>query len=652
MLRKFTFLIILHLIVVIPASAQAVQPLAPSYIRSDNLGVTFVAYLNNFDTGDADQRYRQALEMGVGWNRYPIYWNVLENQPGSYNWGPYDALVDADRANGLKTNAILLGVPTFYGDTTNIAGLWEPMFADGTNTPAPGKAINSNNPYARYVFEVVSRYRPGGVLAQGRGWTGADGIRVWEAWNEPDLELFWRGSQQDYARLLQVTYIVVKHADPQAQVMFGGLAYGNPDTNDWLRAVLDIYAQDPNVQSNNWYMDIVGLHSYSTSRRTGLVVARVKDTLAAYGIDRPVWVNETGVPIWDDYPGPTFSGGDPASRRLRGTMDQQAAFIQQSAAYAFASGADKVFFHQFYDDCGDTGGNHSPDSGGAGDAFGFYRNLSNYGCYSQHPQPGTPRPAVGSFKTLARVIGNANLTNPRILRRTDGSVFVRFDQVGSNERITFMWNELPTENTITWQADSDSARVFSYDEQQFPLTPSAGNYTVTLPPARLNDDPGRPVGEAVMIGGQTFIVVERVTPDDVTVVTGPSIPVVTPRAPLPSQVGSVLGGGEPAAGGGSLTTLGSDITPPITGMEDLPPVSPLTFTVTWNGADVGGIDRYLVWVRVNEGEWEPWIETSATSGEFTGEPGNTYGFAVWAVDLAGNWSLNTDLQPQAITRVE
>jgi hypothetical protein len=40
------------------------------------------------------------------------------------------------------------------------------------------------------------------------------------------------------------------------------------------------------------------------------------------------------------------------------------------------------------------------------------------------------------------------------------------------------------------------------------------------------------------------------------------------------------------------------------------------------------------------------------SAQYTGASGSTYEFAVWAVDLAGNWSANVELVPQAVTHVE
>ncbi|MEO0560647.1 MAG: hypothetical protein AAF125_00935, partial [Chloroflexota bacterium] len=603
MRRRYLLGLLLLLLAVAPASAQ-VSPLPPSYIRADRLGFTFVAYLNNLGN-DADTRYRKALEMGAGWTRWPLYWNATEVSPGVFNWSGYDALVEADRANGFDTNVILLGMPGFYGNTANIQGLREPVFADGTDVPAFGKPINPGNPWARFVYEAVNRYRPGGVLAQELGWPPGAGIRVWEAWNEPDLELFWNGTPEGYARLLKVAYLAAKSADNSAQVMYGGLAYGNPDTNDYLRATLDIYRQDPAAPQYNYYMDIVGLHSYATARRTGQVVARVNETLVAYGLNKPIWVNETGVSVWDDYPGPTGSANNPSERRWRGTMEQQAAFVMQSAVYAFASGAEKVFFHQLYDDCGDSGGDFAPGSG-SGDAFGFYRNPSSYGCFSQHPQPGSARPSVESFSTLARLVGNANLTTRRVLRRGDGSVFVQLG-LGGDERLTFLWNELASESTISWRAESTSARFYGYGDIRFTLTPAEGQYTVTLPPARLNDDPQRPVGTNVMIGGRTFAMLEQVIPDAGTgeLLAGVPQPFTqaTPRAPLPAQIGSVLGNGQ--TGTGTLDNL-SDLTPPITGMTALPEISQRTFTVSWNGADTGGIERYLVWVQVDDGEWTPW----------------------------------------------
>jgi hypothetical protein len=87
-------------------------------------------------------------------------------------------------------------------------------------------------------------------------------------------------------------------------------------------------------------------------------------------------------------------------------------------------------------------------------------------------------------------------------------------------------------------------------------------------------------------------------------------------------------------------------------MQALPEISARTFIVSWGAEDDGQIDRYVVWVQLNEGEWQPWLETQRTESIYTGIPGNRYRFAVWAIDTAGNWSMNVELQAQTQTIVQ
>jgi hypothetical protein len=115
--------------------------------------------------------------------------------------------------------------------------------------------------------------------------------------------------------------------------------------------------------------------------------------------------------------------------------------------------------------------------------------------------------------------------------------------------------------------------------------------------------------------------------------------------PLPTQTPT------PAPTPRPTTDPALDTVPPLPIMLAMPEVSPVTFTVRWNAMDNSGIASYLVWVRVNGGTWENWLETTDTQALYYGEPGNTYEFALWAVDLAGNWSSNVELEPQAVTRV-
>lgn len=636
--NRIAFSLSLLLLLAVQASTQAAQELPPA-VRAPRLGITFISSL---DHPANDLRYQRALLLGAAWNRWPLYWDRVERAAGVYDWSGYDRLVAQDIQHGLSINAILLGRPAFQALGGGIQGLNLPAFADGSDIPAPGKLPNPANPWAVFVYNAVSRYKPGGLLASSLGWPAGAGITVWEAWNEPDLSMFWSAGVEQYARLLKLTYLVAHQADPAALVMFGGLAYGNPDQDDWLAKVLAIYAADPLRQTFNWYMDQVAVHNYTYARRSGLVVNRIESELAKYGLNRPVWLNESGVPAWDDYPGPVWTAAVPAERQYRATMQQQANFWVTSTVLAWASGADVVFYHQLYDDCGNQGGDFPPHNGEycatgaicAGDAFGLYRNERGEACFSHHPLPGSPRPVAGAFYRMAQIFGATAFANPHVDSQ-EGTTVVTFDRPTTGERILVMWNRTTTDLKLDVPALGDSAQLYDIANQDYELIPTGGKYTIGLQPLTADNLPGLPAGELSGIAGAPMILVEKINPALLVTLAAPITP--TPE-------------GTPAPRATVDPT--TDITPPTTTMTALPPTSPTTFAVEWAGSDDSGVDRYLVWVRMNGGKWQPWLETGQTRGFYTGSAGNTYDFAVWAVDLAGNWSLNSELVPQASTVVE
>ena len=414
-------------------------------VRSDRLGVTFI---NSPDVQSAEERYERASALGAGWTRYPFYWNRIETAPNQFVWDDYDAVVVADLDNDFQINAILLGTPEFYVEDDIFRGLHEPIFEDGSDWLMDPDRLNPNNPWVRYVYETVKRYMPGGTLSTEMGWGADEGIRVWEVWNEPDFELFWQGNYFDYARLLKTAYLVAHMADPDTTIMFGGLLY--PTQENWLAQVLRVIVNDPVRAKHNWYMDAIAIHNYSYPWRSGWLALYVNQTLKAYQLERPVWLNESGVAVWDDYPGPVWAESDDQSRINRSTLEQQAWFFIQSTVFAWSEGVDKVFYHQLFDDCGDQppGTNFPPHEGELctgdgycyGDGFGLFRNSTSNVCYSQHPLAGSSRPIALAYQKMASVFGveDFEFINHEVL---DNQVEVfTFQRLQSNQRIVVAWN--------------------------------------------------------------------------------------------------------------------------------------------------------------------------------------------------------------------
>jgi hypothetical protein len=618
-----------------------------SYVRSDRLGITFI---NSAQIHASGNRYDLALSLGAGWNRYPVYWDRIEREQGIYDWREYDELVIEDTTHQLQANAILLGIPGFHREGDVPRGLNEPIYADGSDFPkSADSALNPNNPWANFVYNTVQRYKPNGTLAQEQGWRFGQGVRVWEIWNEPDLPQFWSGSVRAYARLLKTAYIVIKQADPEAQVMFGGLLY-NTD-NNWLALVLDIFINDPQGEQYNYYFDIAAVHSYSYPWRSGWLVLYVRETLNAFKIRKPIWLNESGVSVWDDYPGPTWARLA-SDRSSLATADQQGWYFIQSTAFAWSEGADVVFYHQLYDDCGDqaAGTNFPPHNGelcasGAicwGNAFGLFRNESDAICFSQSPRAGSARPVARAYQLMANVFGSQEFVRHETVQRNeDGSSVIQFNRPQSQERISVIWNRRFEPITAEIPAEGNNAQLWTLTGNTI-ITPQEGVYSINLLAAQEDSYPFINQNDISAIGGPPIILIER------------------PNAGLdapPPQLSTPAGSNAIVPTPGALPTVRptiapeADNRPPTPRMTALPEFSQTVFRVSWGADDDGEIIRYLVWIRVDNGEWQPWLETSQQGADYTGEVGKRYEFAVWALDAGENWSTNTDLQPMASTTV-
>lgn len=662
-MKRFFIALILTAVIITGSQAQIIAPVPTTdpvaalpddaYIRASRLGITFVS---SAQLPASSTRYANALSVGAGWTRWPLYWDIVEPAEGQWAWAEYDRLVTDDIRYELNINAILIGRPSFYADGATMSGINTPVFTDGSDYLEAGKAINPDNKWAVFVYNAVNRYKPGGTLARANGWTGNTGVRVWEIWNEPDLPQFWSGSINQYARLLKVAYLAAKLADPQALVMFGGLLYNSPD--NWLARTLAIYSNDPTREYHNWYFDAVGIHNYSYPWRTGWLVRYARQSLIAYNLSRPIWVTETGVSVWNDYPGPTWAA-EPEDRQSLATVDQQAWFIIQSAAYAWVEGADVVFYHQLYDDCGDqAAGTDFPPHDGAlctadtrcfGDAYGLFRNPAGNVCYSQHPFPGTPRESAEAYRFLAEVFGTQRFEAGDVTRTESGATIISFDRPQTNERIRVIWNRLFEPLTVSVDAEGRSGQLYTLDRGNTLISPVSGTYQITLGAAQPDSYPYLEPVDRSAIGGPPVVLIERVeggldAPPQIT---------LSAITPTPNGETDPL---QPTMGPAPLlrptTDPANDTSPPVTDMTPLNDVSPGTFTVEWSGTDNSGIKSYLVWVKVDGGDWRPWLETSRTTADYTASSGTSVQFAVWAVDLAGNWSTNTDLEPQAVTRVE
>lgn len=592
-----------------------------SIAGNDRFGLSFISAADNLAD---DRRYEGALAAGARWDRWPLYWNwVAEGgYAGPHEGGEhdYDALVTADLDRGLTPLVILMGTPPEQAApvgepasplTLNETGLplrenpldvsittlppqslFEPIYADGSDAMAAGKAINSDNVWAAFVFTTVERYRPGGLLAQQHGWADGVGVRHWEVWNEPDFEMFWRGSVEEYYRLLEVAYKSIKTADPEAVVLLGGLAfYEKPN---WLGQFLRQTSGNP----DRAYFDVFSMHHYWSVYNSEARLVESRTLLDAYGLNYiPIWITESGVSVWDDYPATAHEVSPDAP--WRGTKAEQAAYVIQHAALSLYNGAQRYFHFMLHDDCGD----------GPSSAYGLRQNFSPAGC---NPADGQPRPAYAAYRLVAEQFQAATPLWREKQHQFDQAAFYRPQD---QSRVLVLWATQGMTTTVPISATGDMAQLYWIDStgaagasepgfrREAALSPENGRYSLTLPPAT-NQNAFDPTDTSYHIGGRPYLLVER------------------------------------------------DTRPPQSTVAPLPESSPPTFLVTWGGEDRGsGVAGYDVWAAQDDQPLTVWLtNTTITQAEYSGEVGRSYRFAVRARDRAGN-AEPTPTAAQASTQV-
>ena len=104
--------------------------------------------------------------------------------------------------------------------------------------------------YGEVVKHIVMHFTRGWA----NGFYEGDRILYWEIWNEPNLDLFWEGSAEEYFRLYETIALKIKEIDSSFKV--GGPTTAGVDY-PYLRSFLDY------MESRNVPVDVVDFHHYS-----------------------------------------------------------------------------------------------------------------------------------------------------------------------------------------------------------------------------------------------------------------------------------------------------------------------------------------------------------------------------------------------------
>lgn len=431
--------------------------------------------------------FTAANELNAGFTRIKLYWDIIQ-PAGPTDWQPAnvpDPLIEADLAAGRQVIGLIVRTPAWARDPANPA-----------NDPAhpSAKDVPDMALWAEFVGKLVKQY-------QGR-------IHHWIIWNEPDVwdpnhpGSTWNGSVADFVTLHKTAYFAIKAVDPTAKVYLPGLTWWWDDEYDrepYLERMLKLITADPAAPQNNYYFDGVIYHLYYKPAQIFDVLNRVRLILQQFGLaDKTIWLAETNAP-------PSNDPAEPPHRepRFKASLAEQAGFILQVHALAFAAGAERVQIYKLYNSA-----DHPEDV----QPFGLLRGDKSR------------RPAFEAYKLVTTYLSGWQKVN--YFEQGD-VVAVVFERPA--DTVTVLWNWANEPRPLTLQAIGSQGLLIDQTGQAQPITANRGRYQLTLPPAEC-------LG-GCYIGGPTFLLVEAHAPDRRFPLAVAPTPTPTPtHPPTPLEV--------------------------------------------------------------------------------------------------------------------
>jgi hypothetical protein len=253
-----------------PAPIEGVAQAAPAF-KARTSHADFATGVNMADLSLA----YLVNDLGFNWAKGYVNWATVEPQAGELRWVDPDNIVNAFGDQEVKILMRVQGTPAWA----------RPPDSHPTHPP------DDPADFANFLTALATRYK-GQVAA-------------YEIWNEPNLDYEWGYRRPDpvaYTELLQVAYVAIKQADPDALVISGGLATtGNGSANaygdlDFLR---EMYAAGA-----KGHFDALGSHPYAYGHPPdevvpdGLSLSRVVEQRQIMEANddgnTPIWITEVG----------------------------------------------------------------------------------------------------------------------------------------------------------------------------------------------------------------------------------------------------------------------------------------------------------------------------------------------------------------------
>lgn len=215
-----------------------------------------------------------AAGVGADVLRTGLFWDAVEQHPGSYDWGTFDNLYSQMLAQGVRPLWVLYSAP---------------CWAQAKKCRQGGHPTDEHyDEFAAFAAQAAQRYPQ------------ALGVEVW---NEPNYDIYWGGDAdpQSYGRMVAAVAPAVHAANPGMPVVTAGLSPHINSEKDamaykkFLRRAYDTGGLQ--------LADAIGAHPYPNRLYNQDYLGNVRTHLFRYesvmgqngDAAKPIWVTEAGI---------------------------------------------------------------------------------------------------------------------------------------------------------------------------------------------------------------------------------------------------------------------------------------------------------------------------------------------------------------------
>jgi Glycosyl hydrolase catalytic core len=151
--------------------------------------------------------------------RFSVSWSDVEPTPGARNWATVDAAVAEAAAQGVTPFPSLYGSPAWAAAADGVS-------CSGADcVPYPPRSDATRAAFATFAADAAARYGTRGTFWADHPELPYTPIRAWQIWLEQNSPTYF-APQPDvsaYAALLGATAGPIRAADPEAEIVLGGM---------------------------------------------------------------------------------------------------------------------------------------------------------------------------------------------------------------------------------------------------------------------------------------------------------------------------------------------------------------------------------------------------------------------------------------------